>query len=257
MPIAGKSNILKNMEFLITRTAAGLSRYPLHRHDMFEIVCYLASDGIMRSDAGDAAFCKGTLLIIPPGCTHGSLSEAPFSNICVTTTRLSQIFREGHLAGHDNDAGDAQTLAEMLYRCSLDGEMQKNGVARSLYGAYLQLVMSLVRQREDGMISSLHNDLMNNLWNARFDLSEEIKEIGYTEDYVRRLFRDRYGKTPLQFLLSERIEYAKKLLDIYGRQMSIKEIAEMCGFSDPLYFSRMFKRAEGISPAAFIEKGGK
>ena len=135
--------------------------------------------------------------------------------------------------------------------------MQKNGVARSLYGAYLQLVMSLVRKREDGMISSLHNDLMNNLWNARFDLSGEIKEIGYTEDYVRRLFRDRYGKTPLQFLLSERIEYAKKLLDIYGRQMSIKEIAEMCGFSDPLYFSRMFKRAEGKSPAAFTEKGGK
>ena len=120
-------------------------------------------------------------------------------------------------------------------------------MARSLYGAYLQLVMSLVRKREDGMISSLHNDLMNNLWNARFDLSEEIKEIGYTEDYVWRLFRDRYGKTPLQFLLSERIEYAKKLLDIYGRQMSIKEIAEMCGFSDPLYFSRMFKRAEGKS----------
>lgn len=177
MPIADKSNILKNMEFLITRTAVGLSRYPLHRHDVFEIVCYLAGDGIMRSDAGDA-----------------------------------------------------QTLAEMLYRCSLDGEMQKNGVARSLYGACLQLVMSLVRKREDGMISSLHNDLMNNLWNARFDLSEEIKEIGYTEDYVWRLFRDRYGKTPLQFLLSERIEYAKKLLDIYGRQMSIKEIAEMCGF---------------------------
>lgn len=176
----------------------------MHCHDVFEILCYLAGDGIMRSDAGDA-----------------------------------------------------QTLAEMLYRCSLDGEMQKNGVARSLYGAYLQLVMSLVRKREDGMISSLHNDLMNNLWNARFDLSEEIKEIGYTEDYVRRLFRDRYGKTPLQFLLSERIEYAKKLLDIYGRQMSIKEIAEMCGFSDPLYFSRMFKRAEGKSPAAFTEKGGK
>lgn len=129
----------------------------MHCHDVFEILCYLAGDGIMRSDAGDA-----------------------------------------------------QTLAEMLYRCSLDGEMQKNGVARSLYGAYLQLVMSLVRKREDGMISSLHNDLMNNLWNARFDLSEEIKEIGYTEDYVRRLFRDRYGKTPLQFLLSERIEYAKK-----------------------------------------------
>lgn len=82
MPIAGKSNILKNMEFLITRTADGLSRYPLHRHDVFETVCYLAGDGIMRSDAGDA-----------------------------------------------------QTLAEMLYRCSLDGEMQKNGVARSLYGA--------------------------------------------------------------------------------------------------------------------------
>lgn len=128
------------------------------------------------------------------------------------------------------------------------GRCKKNGVARSLYGAYLQLVMSLVRKREDGMISSLHNDLMNNLWNARFDLSEETKEIGYTEDYVRRLFRDRYGKTPLQFLLSERIEYAKKLLDIYGRQMSIKEIAEMCGFSDPLYFSLMFKRAEGKVP---------
>lgn len=245
-------DILKDMDFLITRTAANLSEYPMHCHDVFEIVCYLEGDGIMRSNMENISFSKGTLLIIPPGCMHGSMSQKTFSNICVHTSDCPKFSGKGILVGRDNADGDAQTLAEMLYRYFLDEEMQKNELVRNLYNVYLLLVLSLVQERENSMISSLHKELMNNLWNSRFDLSEEMKKIGYTEDYVRRLFRDRYGKTPLQFLISERIEYAKKLLNIYGNEMAIREIAEMCGFSDPLYFSRMFKQIEGVGPKAFL-----
>ncbi|HIZ63460.1 MAG TPA: AraC family transcriptional regulator [Firmicutes bacterium] len=242
------------MDFLITRTAANLSEYPMHSHDVFEIVCYLEGNGVMRSDKENIKFSKGTLLIIPPGCLHGSISEKSFSNVCIHTADCPKFSEKGILIGKDNANEDAQTLAKMLYRYYLDEDLREKELIRNLYNAYLSLVLSLVEEQENSIIAELHKELMNNLWNSHFDLTAEIGRIGYTEDYVRRLYRSRYGKTPLQFLLSARIEYAKKLLYIYGNKVSIREIAEMCGFSDPLYFSRMFKRTEGIGPKAYLSE---
>ncbi|MBN1676670.1 MAG: AraC family transcriptional regulator [Kiritimatiellae bacterium] len=42
-----------------------------------------------------------------------------------------------------------------------------------------------------------------------------------------------------------------------GRQRrTVAQTAEACGFSDPLYFSRAFRRRVGVSPRTFRRKGG-
>lgn len=64
-----------------------------------------------------------------------------------------------------------------------------------------------------------------------------------------RTFANEFGMSPSQLLLKEKIDYAKRLM-LTGN-MPVKEICYASGFSDPNYFSRAFKKIEGISPGEF------
>lgn len=67
-----------------------------------------------------------------------------------------------------------------------------------------------------------------------------------------RTFTKEFGIPPNQLVLQERIRQAKLLMA--SESMSIKEVCYASGFSDPNYFSRAFKRMEGITPGEYLNK---
>ena len=68
----------------------------------------------------------------------------------------------------------------------------------------------------------------------------------------RKRFQNEVGEAPKQYLLRHRIAMAKEQL--VNTSNSIKQIAYESGFSDPYYFSRLFKQYEGLSPLLFRKK---
>jgi ABC-type sugar transport system ATPase subunit len=68
-------------------------------------------------------------------------------------------------------------------------------------------------------------------------------------DNFRRKFKNQTGLSPNQYFIKLKVEKAKELL--LFTDLEIKEIAESLGFSDPYYFSRVFKEWEGSSPVKF------
>ena len=72
---------------------------------------------------------------------------------------------------------------------------------------------------------------------------------GVTHQHFCRLFRSAMNMRPSDYLTGRRIDEAKRLLN--ENRLSAAEIAEVCGFRDPCYFSTVFKKYTGISPAAF------
>jgi AraC-like DNA-binding protein len=48
-----------------------------------------------------------------------------------------------------------------------------------------------------------------------------------------------------------KIDHARRLLEIYGRSITVAEVAEACGFEDAVYFSKRFKQFTGVSPEAY------
>ena len=106
-------------------------------------------------------------------------------------------------------------------------------------------------------LAFVHSEISKNFKNADFDLPTLIKSAGYTEDHFRVKFKSRYGVTPKGWLDELRMRAAKDLARVYGDALTVTEIAEVCGYWDPLYFSRKFKKVYGVSPKKYMQNGAK
>jgi transcriptional regulator GlxA family with amidase domain len=63
------------------------------------------------------------------------------------------------------------------------------------------------------------------------------------------VFREAMGIAPIDYVTIERIRRARELL--VASSLSVREIAEECGFNSPFYFSRMFRSKVGQSPSEY------
>ena len=67
--------------------------------------------------------------------------------------------------------------------------------------------------------------------------------------YLSEMFKEQYGVNLKDYLVSVRITEAKKLLRFTDK--TTEEIATMVGINGAAYFSRMFKRVEGVTPTEY------
>ena len=88
---------------------------------------------------------------------------------------------------------------------------------------------------------------------ANLDKKITLDDIGdltfFSPIYCDTVFKRDMGKSIIDYLLDERIEYAKKLL--LDDSLGLSQIALQIGFSDYNYFSRVFKARSGISPSKY------
>jgi AraC-like DNA-binding protein len=82
--------------------------------------------------------------------------------------------------------------------------------------------------------------------------SDLAKKSGVSEGYLRSLFRQRLGSSPVKYRNNLRLMRARDML--LSTDMSVKEAAASVGFQDQLYFSRIFRGHFGISPRELIRK---
>jgi PAS domain S-box-containing protein len=70
---------------------------------------------------------------------------------------------------------------------------------------------------------------------------------------LERAMRRTLGMTPTQLLIRTRLDEAIRLLD--EQQLTIAEVAAACGFYDQSSFTRLFRRATGMTPGSFRARG--
>lgn len=73
--------------------------------------------------------------------------------------------------------------------------------------------------------------------------------VGLERHYLSTLFVSKMGVSPKEYLILTRMDKAKQLLAY--KNLSVQEISRSVGYTDPLYFSRIFKKYVGVSPQLF------
>jgi AraC family transcriptional regulator len=85
-------------------------------------------------------------------------------------------------------------------------------------------------------------------------LHELARLVQLSPHYFSQLFKQSTGFSPHQYILRRRIDRGKQLLRQGG--WSIAGVAKSVGFTDQSHFHRHFKRIEGITPKAFVDRVG-
>jgi AraC-like DNA-binding protein len=88
--------------------------------------------------------------------------------------------------------------------------------------------------------------------NSKVTLEELSGIAGLSTFYLSRTFKEATGYPIITYFNKMKIEKAKELL-IEGNK-KVKEVAYELGYVSEFYFSRMFKRIEGLSPSEFYSK---
>lgn len=88
--------------------------------------------------------------------------------------------------------------------------------------------------------------------NQPLDLDRLVQPSGLCRTGFFKCFLEKTGKSPARYFLDFRLESARIMID--GHRGTLREIAELTGFYDEFYFSRMFKKKYGLSPARYRER---
>lgn len=89
--------------------------------------------------------------------------------------------------------------------------------------------------------------------NPNFRLLDLKQVLPINRTYLSQLINSEYGCNFYQFVTNYRIEDAKRMMSEHP-DWKLQDIAEQCGFSSPVVFSRIFTRETGITPREWNTK---
>lgn len=136
---------------------------------------------------------------------------------------------------------------------------KKRGYTMKVRALFLNILHRLfsILYYEDSSIHTdarIHTvmDYMSKNYNLPLNVKQLASIVGLNPSYLGTLFRKQTGITVKEHINRIKMNSAENML-ISG-EFSITEVAQKCGFEDPFYFSKVFKKIKGYSPSKVILK---
>ena len=242
-------------------------------------------DGVIIIEDTEYKICNGSCIVLKAGTEYmimpneGStitLLVANFdytqsaSHISQTFSPIpSEIFSGSDITDavefEDCDALNAPVILQSAYilesrmRLLVTERQIGNKYCNELLSSLLKsVVLSVVRQIEhsNGEVGTKQSLLVRmiighiqNYYTEPLSNAELTKYFHYNAIYINRVFKKHTGTTVQQFLTNYRLQMSAEFLK--SSDSPISEIATMTGFEDMSYFSKLFKKAYGMSPSHY------
>ncbi len=156
-----------------------------------------------------------------------------YNNIDLAST-INKLIKECMGTSITKDALADLTLQELLIRI-----IQAQTAKRYEEGDYATSNSPITP-----VIDYIKNHIFNNI-----HLKDLSNQACMSPTSFYRYFKREMGMSPMEFIVNEKIKFAKKLL--CNPKINISEVSYATGFEDPNYFIRLFKKYEGVTPKQY------
>ena len=221
----------------------------------------VSGSGTLQIGGQEFHIRKDSVYFLPQGSDHVYWPDPndPWQKMFFVTggVMMNLLMKAYHLEKvyHIPDCPELKKYFEVmkaLYRTTTESN-QEAAVVFHQFAAHASKVYSGLRSQIPREIEKLKQRLDASV-QKKFVLEEYAAEKNLSGSHLIRTFSAYYKITPYDYLMAQKMERAKALLQYSS--MSIKEIADQLAFSDQYYFSNYFKRKNGMSPKEFREKMG-
>jgi AraC-like DNA-binding protein len=131
--------------------------------------------------------------------------------------------------------------------------LRANGLLYEFFHAFYPLhgEMTAIDSNGEKILRVIHH--LREHYREPIRLEDLSRLAGLSANHLGTLFRRQTGKGPIDYLIQIRLEEARRLLGLRGHR--VKEVAAAVGYQDPAYFSRLFRKYAGVSPALCRRRG--
>ncbi|MBR5537182.1 MAG: helix-turn-helix domain-containing protein [Clostridia bacterium] len=223
-----------------------------HRHKVYELITVTRGSGYISTGGKTVPLEPGGTAILPSGVEHNSWSDSDdFERISILGD-FDRFFALPSAAFvSDTPRGEARMLAELI-----SANRYSNGeYAEALTNALVHFLLQNIRMENEmfRVVRHIADTLSRDFDNSELNIGQLLRSSGYAEDYIRAQFKKITGKTPGRFLTEIRIKHACYMMEAYGSVLTLNEIAEKCGYTDYVYFSKRFKEITGSTPRHYTK----
>lgn len=242
----------------------------MHYHFKPELFIQLQGRTVFRFLNETFELCPGELCIMPAGVPHGETvfsDQQPFRNLVAGFYSHTLSVHFAHeVAPQKPDIEVIKffdvpnldvflTLTNSLIQAYHTPGPARTAIARGLLQALLGLFLHIVGSASDhlnediGKVFQVKWIVREQLSNPDLNVKAIADQLKCSPDYLSNLFHRSTGERLTHYLQRIRIEGA--VLALETSPLYISEIGYASGFSDPAYFSRVFKRFKGVTPHEF------
>ena len=197
---------------------------------------------------------KDCVLIISPNDPFSAMQVVPSDIIRV------QFISDKPLKSSVIDcAGDPRFAA--LFRKLVQYQNLNQDRSRYMALSILYEILALIAEKKDAQYHQISKNvpffeardlLVKNYSDPNLNTADFAEKYGFSDKYFREHFRELFGSTPTQYLITLRLNEAARLLTCGTH--NVKQAALAAGFSDIYYFGRLFKKRFKCPPSNFITK---